>query len=198
LPAAEPAAAPAGATTGPDGLAAAAATVPAPAAPRSLANAALAFGNALADQGTGGRAPAPPLPDDAAVSAAAGRPVARDAAATQHPAALAGGSALYRAGDGGHVQVVWVPAVAIDVYRRLPAALRHELPGLGDEAYRARFGGGVMARRGDHVVMVMPHLPAVDASQRDDVAARVAGAALDQVVAGPPPAPPAARSAPGT
>jgi hypothetical protein len=198
LLAAEPAAAPAGATTGPDRLAAAAATVPAPAVPRSLANAALAFGNALADQGTGGRAPAPPLPDDAAVSAAAGRPVARDAAAKQHPAALAGGSALFRAGDGGHVQVVWVPAVAIDVYRRLPAALRHELPGLGDEAYRARFGGGVMARRGDHVVMVMPHLPAVDASQRDDVAARVAGAALDQVVAGPPPAPPAARSAPGT
>jgi hypothetical protein len=181
-PTAAPEAAAAGASAGgPDGLTAAAGTVPVPGAPGSAARAALAFGNALADQGIGGRAPAPPLPDDAAVSAAAGLPLARDAAAKPHPAALAGGSARYRTGGGGHVQVVWVPTVAIDVYRRLPAALRHELPGLGDEAYRARFGGGVMARRDDHVVMVTPHLPAVDASQRDDIAARVAAAALDCV-----------------
>jgi hypothetical protein len=197
LPAA-PEAAPAGAATGgPDGMAAAAGVVPAPGAPRSLAGAALAFGHALGGEGNGGGAPAPPLPDDGAVSAAAGRALARDAAAKPHPAALPGGSALYRAG-GGHIQVVWVPTVAIDVYRRLPAALRHELPGVGDEAYRARFGGGVMARRGPHVVMVTPHLPAVDASERDAAAARVAAAVLAQVPAGPPPAPPPARSAPGT
>jgi hypothetical protein len=181
-PIAAPEAAPAGAaTTGPDGLTAAPGPVPVPQAPRTLAGAALAFGNALGDEGNGGRAPAPPLPDDAAVSAAAGQALARDAAAKPHPAALAGGSALYRTGGRGHVQVVWVPAAAIDVYRRLPAALRHDLPGLGDEAYRARFGGGVMARRGDHVVMVTPHLPSVDAGQRDDLAARVALAALDYV-----------------
>jgi Predicted membrane protein (DUF2207) len=186
-PTAAPEAAPAGATTtGPDGPTAPPATVPVPQAPRTLAGAALAFGNALGDQGNGGRAPAPPLPDDAAVSAAAGQALARDAAAKPHPAALAGGSALYRTGGRGHVQVVWVPAAAIDVYRRLPAALRHELPGLGDEAYRARFGGGVMARRGDHVVMVTPHLPSVDIGLRDDIAARVALAALDCVRPGRP------------
>ncbi|HET9611160.1 MAG TPA: hypothetical protein VFP06_16235, partial [Acidimicrobiales bacterium] len=89
------------------------------------------------------------------------------------------GSAIYRAGAEGHVQVVWVPVAAIGVYRHLPAAARHELPGLGDEAYRARFGGGVMARRGDDVVMVTPHLPGVDAGERDEVARRVALAAIE-------------------
>jgi hypothetical protein len=74
---------------------------------------------------------------------------------------------------------VWVPAVTIDVYRRLPAAARHEVPGLGDEAYRSRFGGGVVARRGERVVMVTPHLPGLDAAGRDDVAVRVARAAID-------------------
>jgi hypothetical protein len=173
-------AAPEGATTpGPDGLAAGTGVGPGSTA-ASLAGAALALGNALAGQGNGRRAPAPPLPDDAAVSAAAGQALARDAGAEPHPAALDGGSAVYRAG-GGHVQVVWVPAAAIDVYRRLPAALRHELPGLGDEGYRARFGGGVMARRGEHVVMVTPHLPGLGADRRDDIAARVALAALDGV-----------------
>ncbi|HEX6569035.1 MAG TPA: hypothetical protein VF015_07715, partial [Acidimicrobiales bacterium] len=107
--------------------------------------------------------------------------------ATPHPAALGGGSAVYRAGEGGHVQVVWVPAAAIEVYRRLPAGLRHEVPGLGDEGYRARFGGGVMARRGEHVVMVTPHLPGVDGAERDDVAVRVARAAIDQVSGTAPP-----------
>ena len=75
-----------------------------------------------------------------------------------------------------------MPNVAIDVYRRLPAALRHELPGVGDEAYRARFGGGVMARRPSRRHGHAP-LPAVGASPRD-AAARVAAAALAQVPAG--------------
>jgi hypothetical protein len=56
--------------------------------------------------------------------------------------------------------------------------LRHELPGLGDEAYRARFGGGVLARTGDDVVMVTPHLPGVPTLERDAVAERVAAATL--------------------
>jgi hypothetical protein len=130
--------------------------------------------------------PTPALPDDAAVSAAAGMAFARDPGAKPHPAALAGGSAVYRTGRKGHVQVVWVPPVTIDVYRRLPTALRHEIPGLGQEGYRARFGGGVMARRGPYVVMVTPHLPGVDGALRDDVAARVAAAALAVAPAGPP------------
>jgi hypothetical protein len=134
--------------------------------------------------------PTPALPDDAAISAVTGMPFARDAGAKPHPAGLAGGSALYRAGGKAHVQVVWVPPVTIDVYRRLPAALRHEIPGLGDEGYRARFGGGVMARRGQYVVMVTPHLPGVDGAQRDDIAARVAAAALAVAPAGPPPSGP--------
>lgn len=130
----------------------------------------------------------PPLPDDATVSAAAGLAMARDPGAPPHPAALAGGSALYRTtgpaggatdptGGGGHVQVVWAPTAIIEPFRRI-SLLRRELPGVGDEAYRARFGGGVVARRGDHVVMVTLHLPGLDGSVRDDLAVRVAQAAL--------------------
>jgi hypothetical protein len=138
-----------------------------------------------------GRTPPPPLPDDATVSAAAGRPLVRDSGAAPHPAALPGGSAIYRVGDDGHVQVVWVPEATIDVYRRLPEGQRHMLPDLGDEAYRARFGGGVMARAGRAVVMVTPHLPDLPEDQRDDVAVRVASAALAGMPAGAP------RPAPG-
>ncbi len=75
------------------------------------------------------------------------------------------------------MQVVWAPTPIIEPFRRI-ALLRRELPGVGDEAYRARFGGGVVARRGDHVVMVTPHLPGLDGTVRDDLAVRVAQAAL--------------------
>src|SRR5690606_29136144 len=161
-------------------------------------------GRTADDDRTGGLprpAPSPPpLPDDATVSAAAGRPLVRDAGAAPHPAALPGGSAIYRVGDDGHVQVVWVPEATIDVYRRLPEPQRHEVPGLGDEAYRARFGGGVMARAGQAVVMVTPHLPALPEHQRDEVAVRVAAAALAGASAGasagaprPAPRPPVDR-----
>ena len=115
----------------------------------------------------------------------------RDAGAAPHPAALPGGSAIYRVGDDGHVQVVWVPEATIGVYRRLPELQRHEVPGLGDEAYRARFGGGVMARVDGAVVMVTPHLPTLPEHQRDEVAVRVASAALAGAPAGAP------RPAPG-
>jgi hypothetical protein len=149
-----------------------------------------AGGDGGRDDRAAGRTP-PPLPDDASVSAAAGRPLVRDPGAAPHPAALPGGSAIYRVGDDGHVQVVWVPEATIDVYRRLPEDQRHELPGLGDEAYRARFGGGVMARAGHGVVMVTPHLPDLPEDQRDEVAVRVASAALAGAPAGAP------RPAPG-
>jgi hypothetical protein len=155
------------------------------------------------DDAASPRVPPPPLPADDAISAAAGRRLTRDAGAAPHPAALPGGSAIYRTDSDGHIQVVSVPVAAIGVYRHLPAAVRHELPGLGDEAYSARFGGGVMARRGEHVVMVTPHLPGVDADERDEVARRVALAAIEHIehidcagpAAGPAPRPPA--GAPG-
>jgi hypothetical protein len=128
--------------------------------------------------------PTPPLPDDAAVSAAAGFGLARDPAAKPHPAALPGGSALYRAGaDGrGHLQVAWVPASMMDTYRMTPALLRHAVTGVGDEAYRARWGGGIVARRGGSVVTVIPHLPGLDDARRDDIAARIAAEALARIV----------------
>lgn len=182
--------------------------VPGPTPPGGLPGAvagivsAFTAAGALAGAGWGGdtagpRVPPPPLPPDDAISAAAGRNLTRDPGAAPHPAALPGGSAMYRTGADGHVQVVWVPVAAIGVYRHLPAAARHELPGLGDEAYRARFGGGVMARRGDHVVMITPHLPGVDDDERDEVARRVALAAIEHVDrAGSAPRPPA--DAPGT
>jgi hypothetical protein len=72
----------------------------------------------------------------------------------------------------------------IEVYRRMPGLLRRELAGVGDEAYRARWGGGVIARAGAHVVTVTPHLPGLDDARRDEVAAAVAAAALARVSAG--------------
>jgi hypothetical protein len=143
--------------------------------------------------GGGPPPPAPPLPDDAAVSAAAGVGLVRDPTAKPHPAALPDGSAVYRATAAGdaHVQVAWVPADMIAVYRATPALLRHAVPNLGDEAYRARWGGGILARRGDNVVTVVPHLPGLDDTRRDDVATRIAADALARsappVAAAPPP-----------
>ncbi|MDD9369808.1 MAG: DUF2207 domain-containing protein, partial [Acidimicrobiales bacterium] len=133
----------------------------------------------------------PPLPDDAAISAAAGWAFTREPGAPPHPAALRGGSAIYRSGGAaqgsgvgggsgsgsgreGHVQVVWVPAATIEAFRRTPAGGRDAIAGLGDEAYRARFGGGVVVLAGDRVAMVTPHLPHLDPGARDDLAVRVA------------------------
>ena len=122
----------------------------------------------------------PPLPppDDATISAAAGLALSRDPGAPPHPAALAGASALYHSAGGAQIQLSWVPAATMDIYRRMPALLRHEVPGLGDEGYRARFGGGVIARRGAHTVMVTSHLPGLDNTRRDETTARVAAATL--------------------
>ncbi len=123
--------------------------------------------------------PAPPLPDDAAISTAAGGALTRDPHASPHPAALPGGSALYRSPGGERaVLLAWVPAVAIDVYRALPPASQRLVPGVGDEAYHARAAGALMARRAGDVLMVTVHAPDLDATARDDLAARVATVAL--------------------
>ena len=121
----------------------------------------------------------------------------RDPHASAHPAALPGGSALYRSPGGEQVvQLAWVPAVAIDVYRALPPASRRTIPGLGDEAYHARAAGALMARRGGDVLMVTVHAPDLEPAARDDVAARVAAVALGAargtaavLAAAPPPGP---------
>jgi hypothetical protein len=121
------------------------------------------------------------------VAAAVGAAVARDDHASRHPAALPGGSALYRSPAGDRVvQLAWVPAVAIDVYRALPPDDQRPIPGLGDEAYRARAAGALMARRGDDVLMVTVHAPDVAPEGRDDLAARVAALALGAVAAAAP------------
>lgn len=157
--------------------------------------AAVATDATIRDAGT----PPPPLPSDEAVSAALGRPVVRDAGAAAHPAAEPGGSALYRVPDGhGVVQLAWVPEVAIGVYRALPPERQRTVPGLGDEAYRARAGGALMARRGARVLMATVHVPDLSDQARDEVASRVAAAALAGVdataaePAAPSPPPPSA------
>ena len=108
-----------------------------------------------------------------------------------HPAALPGGSALYRSPTGDRVvQLAWIPAVAIDVYRALPPQKQRPIPGLGDEAYHARAAGALMARRGDSVLMVTVHAPELDPDGRDDLAARLAALALaDGADASVPPGP---------
>jgi hypothetical protein len=140
---------------------------------------------------------APPLPDAAALGTAAGGTMARDPHASAHPAALPGGSALYRSPGGERVvQLAWVPAVAIDVYRALPPASRRTIPGLGDEAYHARSAGALMARRGGDVLMVTVHAPDLEPAARDGLAAHVAAVALGAAgrtvaaaAAAPPPGP---------
>ena len=71
-----------------------------------------------------------------------------------------------------------MPGATIAAFRRLPDPQRHEIPGLGDEAYRARFGGGVVVRAGDRVAMITPHLPDLDPGGRDELALRVARAVV--------------------
>lgn len=123
--------------------------------------------------------PPPPLPDAAVVAAAAGRPLHEDGSASPHPLAAAGRSATFTGGDGTMVQVVWVDPSLLTAYRSMPRLLRRELKDVGDEAYRAVIGGGVVARRGGHVLMVTGRLPGADDGDRNRAFAAVARAALD-------------------
>ena len=61
----------------------------------------------------------------------------------------------------------------------MPRILRRDLPGVGDEAYRAVIGGGVVARRGGHVLMVMGRLPGSSDGERNRALEGVARAALE-------------------
>lgn len=125
--------------------------------------------------------PPPPLPDSATVSAAAGRSLELDTTATPHPLAARQASATFTAADGSMVQVAWVDASLLQAHRAMPRLLRRELSGVGDEAYRALIGGGVVARRGGHVLMVMGRLAETADGERNRALEAVAKAAM-----GPP------------
>jgi len=121
----------------------------------------------------------PPLPDATAVAEAVGRPVARDPDTVPHPLAVAGRSATFTAAGGTTVQVAWVDPTLLQAHRSMPRLLRKQLDGVGDEAYRAVMGGGVVARRGGHVLMVMGRLPDMGDDERDRALEAVARVTLD-------------------
>jgi hypothetical protein len=122
--------------------------------------------------------PPPPLPDAAAVAAAAGRPFEVDSAVGQHPLAAAGRSALFAGADGATIQVAWVDPRLLQAHRAMPRLLRRDLTDVGDEAYRAVIGGGVVARRGGHVLMVMGRMPGTSDRDRDRIFESVARVTL--------------------
>jgi hypothetical protein len=82
--------------------------------------------------------------------------------------------------DGGHGRVVlaWVRPEVLDAQRALPGFVRTPVPGLGDEAFRLRAGGGVVARSGAHVLSVTAHLPDATDAERDRVTHAVAQLAV--------------------
>jgi hypothetical protein len=123
--------------------------------------------------------PPPALPDDGLVSAVLGRAVRLDPTAPPYPLARQGASAVYRGDRGFAVQVVWLPIAPFDLQRRLPKLLYKAVEGLGDEAYRMRFGGALTARRDRDVLMVMIDGSDLDNTERDRLVTAVATATLE-------------------
>jgi hypothetical protein len=122
--------------------------------------------------------PPPPLPTPDAVAAATGLPLDLDPAARPHPLALPGASATFSGPGRAMVQVAWVGPQFLQAQRALPRFLRREVPGLGDEAYRATIGGGIVARQSGWVVLVLGTLPGLSEPQRDHALEEVARAAI--------------------
>lgn len=125
--------------------------------------------------------PPPPLPDSETVSAAAGRTFHLDQAAAPHPMAEDGRSAVFVGADGfdgATLQVAWVNPTLLQAHRSMPRLLRRELPDVGDEAYRAVIGGGVVARRGGHVLLVMGRMPGSTDGDRNQAFEAVARACV--------------------
>jgi hypothetical protein len=122
--------------------------------------------------------PPPPLPDARAVAEAAGCPLVLDEGASSHPLAQEGGSATFTAPGGTAVQVAWVDPALLQAHRAIPRLLRRELKGVGDEAYRAVMGGGVVVRQGGRVLMVMGRLPDMSDDGRDRALEAVARVTL--------------------
>jgi len=120
---------------------------------------------------------APSLPGAVAVAAALGQPVHVVADAAAHPLTVDGASVTFAADDGGRVVAAWIPTATLDALRALPRSVAPAVPGIGDEAYRAPMGGGVVARVGDRAVMVSAALPGRDQADRDAAVAAVAAVA---------------------
>jgi 2-phospho-L-lactate guanylyltransferase (CobY/MobA/RfbA family) len=76
------------------------------------------------------------------------------------------------------VQVAWVDPALLQAHRAIPRLLRRELKGVGDEAYRAVMGGGVVVRQGGRVLMVMGRLPDMSDDGRDRALEAVARVTL--------------------
>ena len=102
---------------------------------------------------------------------------------SRHPLASDGRSAAFSGPDGATIQVAWVDPGLLQAHRSMPRLLRRELTGVGDEAYRAVIGGGVVARRGGHVLMVMGRMPGTSDGERDRAFEAVARATLGSSVA---------------
>ncbi len=114
------------------------------------------------------------LPAAVAVAAALGQPVHVVADAVAHPLTVDGASVTFAADDGGRVVAAWIPPATLDALRALPRSMAPAVPGVGDEAYRAPMGGGVVARVGERAVMVSAALPGRDDADRDAAVAAVA------------------------
>lgn len=115
-----------------------------------------------------------PLPGADEVGAALGCPVHAVPDAVVHPLAVEGASATYVADDGGRVVTAWVPPAHVAALATLPRSVAPAVPGIGEEAYRAPEGGGILARVGTHALLVAAALPDTDHATRDGAVSAVA------------------------
>ena len=113
------------------------------------------------------RGRAGPLLDDATATEALGRAAHRLADAPAHPLAVDGASATFGTDDGGRLIAAWIGPAAFAALQALPRTVAPAVAGIGDEAYRAPTGGGVIARVGDRVLMTAATLPAGSDAERD-------------------------------
>ena len=109
-----------------------------------------------------GAAAAPPLPDASAVSAALGWPVSAATDAVAHPLALDGASRTFVTPDGGRLITAWIRPSELEAHRHMPVSLATPVSGIGEESYRSPMGGGLVARAGGNVLMVVATLPSLD------------------------------------
>jgi hypothetical protein len=128
--------------------------------------------------------PPPALPDATVISQAIGVAVTAQPG-PPHPLAVDGRSAMFSTPDGGRIVIAWIRPEFLDGLRHMLKLLATPVSGIGDEAYRARMGEGLVARVNGHVLMVAPSLPTLDTAQR----ARVVDAIAHAVVAGATAAP---------
>ncbi len=132
--------------------------------------------------GASGATP-PAMPDAAAVSAALGFAVEL-ASASAYPLALDGASATFVAADGARVITAWIPPGEFEAFQRMPRAVAARVEDVGDEAYRAPMGGGLVTRAGARVLMVVAALPGSTDDQRNRAVDAVARAAVAAARAG--------------